>query len=210
MAGTTTNGLPYPESTDFVTDGAQAIEDLAVDVDERIGLYMIRTCTVTSTGGTAASASNGVITIGNGNTLVTISDAFSANYDNYRIVFSGIDFSTSGNLHFFTLGSLNTNYFGTTYYDNYTGSPAAYARYNGAAYLGVLIGGTESDTFCTMEVCAPFLTRRPSITGMYHGTGYSGWFSGTNLATTSVTSFTLTTQSGTMTGGEIRVYGYRN
>lgn len=32
--GTTTNGLPYPESTDFVTDGAQAIQDLAQEISD--------------------------------------------------------------------------------------------------------------------------------------------------------------------------------
>lgn len=34
MAGTTANGLPYPESTDFVTDGAQAIQDLAEEITD--------------------------------------------------------------------------------------------------------------------------------------------------------------------------------
>jgi hypothetical protein len=34
--GTTAHGLPYPEGTDPVTDGAQAIEDLATALDDMI------------------------------------------------------------------------------------------------------------------------------------------------------------------------------
>lgn len=38
--GTTTRGYRYPEPTDFVKDGAQAIEDLATDVDTDVGTLL--------------------------------------------------------------------------------------------------------------------------------------------------------------------------
>jgi hypothetical protein len=53
-----------------------------------IGLWRVTTCTVSSTGGTAATASNGVITIGAGNTSVTVVNAFSADFDNYLVAVS--------------------------------------------------------------------------------------------------------------------------
>lgn len=37
MTATTTNGYPYPESTDPISQGASAVQDLAEKVDERIG-----------------------------------------------------------------------------------------------------------------------------------------------------------------------------
>lgn len=49
--GTTTNmAIPYPESSDFVADGATAMENLADQVDAKSGLVFISTKTVT--GGT--------------------------------------------------------------------------------------------------------------------------------------------------------------
>lgn len=38
--GTTSRGYRYPESTDLVKDGAQAIEDLATDVDGDVGTLL--------------------------------------------------------------------------------------------------------------------------------------------------------------------------
>ena len=37
-----------------------------------------------------------------------------------------------------------------------------------------------------------------------------GWMTGVQIDATSFTAFTLGASTGTMTGGTIRVYGYRN
>lgn len=57
MASTTTNGLPFPESTDRVMDGAQAIENLAQALDFTRG-WQTGTATIDAgTAGTARSVS---------------------------------------------------------------------------------------------------------------------------------------------------------
>ena len=46
--------------------------------------------------------------------------------------------------------------------------------------------------------------------GFYTGLNESGWTTGLQDSTTSFTSFTITPQAGTLTGGTIRIYGYNN
>ena len=178
----------------------------------QVGLWRITTCTVgASAGGTAPTASDGVITVGTSNTSITIDNAFSADYLNYRIIFSGIDFSAGANLHAFRVGTTATGYFGAIYVHNYTGSPSQYFNSNNATSSPITMGGTENDTFVTLDIARPFESGRKAWTGMFSATGQQGHFGFTNTTlTTSATQFMLLTLSGTMTGGQIRVYGYRD
>jgi hypothetical protein len=57
MAGTTTNGLPYPTGTDRVADGDNAIQALAEKVDRDTGLGAWKTYTPTMTGWTIGGGS---------------------------------------------------------------------------------------------------------------------------------------------------------
>ena len=188
------------DSSDFVKDGWQA------------GLWRVTTCTVgASAGGTPPTASDGVITVGTSNTSITVANAFSSKYDNYRIIFGGIDFSSGVNLHAFRIGTTATGYFGAIYGHNYTGTPSQYYNSNNATSSPITFGGTENDTFVTLDIYNPFGTGRKSWTGMFSATGQQGHFGFTNTSlTTSTTEFMLLALSGTMTGGKIRVYGYNN
>lgn len=208
--GTTTNGFPYPESTDFVTDGAQAIEDLAIDVDERIGLYMIRTCTVTSTGGTAASASNGVITIGNGNTLVTVSDAFSANYAHYVLSLSDLVMSSSAAELRLRLGSKTTNYKYSILYTLFTNTASA-AGTSTATYFDILTQIDTTKKSFLIPIQGPQLAGRTIVgPSPYSSTAATGTYVGIDEDTTQYTSFNISVVTSSFGGGKIRVYGYNN
>lgn len=55
MAGTTTNGLPYPTGTDRVMDGDNAIQALAEEVDKDTGLGPWKAYTPSFLGGTLGS-----------------------------------------------------------------------------------------------------------------------------------------------------------
>ena len=177
-----------------------------------VGMWRITTCTIdASAGGTAPTATDGVITVGSANTSITVANAFNADFDNYRIIISGIDFSSGGSLHGFRIGTTATGYFGTAYAHLYTGSPSQFFNGNNATSANIFIGGTESDTFVSIDVAAPFLARRKSFTGMFSATGYSGWFSMTNTSLATATDkFMIVALAGSMTGGEIRVYGYNS
>jgi hypothetical protein len=177
----------------------------------QVGLWRVTGCTVTSAGGTAATASNGVITVGSANTSVTVVNAFSADYQNYRVLITGIDCSvgdTSIKL------SLN-NSTGNTY-----AFSAMWNNYSTLVYGGANSGGTSSwtfgltattdDTSYQLEIMQPFLTKRTT----FNANGTSGsnthWGGGLDTNAVSQTGFTITPNSGNMTGGTIRVYGYRD
>jgi hypothetical protein len=49
MGNTPNNNFPFPESTDLVKDGAQAIEDLADAIDTTLGVYSASGITLLST-----------------------------------------------------------------------------------------------------------------------------------------------------------------
>jgi hypothetical protein len=143
-------------------------------------------------------------------TSVTVTGAFSADYDNYRVVLNGIVPSAQDSFRV-RFGSATTGYYGSMYYDQFTGAATSTLRTNNANanYLALNESGTSSATIA-FDVTAPFLTTATNHYGLYYGRGFAGWSSG-QLAAGSHSSITILTDgAGTMTGGTIRVYGYRN
>jgi hypothetical protein len=208
---TTSNGLPYPLGTDPVANGAQDIQDLAEAVNVA-GLWRVRTCTASSTGGTAATASDGVVTVGTANATVTVNNAFSSQFDYYKIIYSGGSGSGTNRMDL-QLGSTVTGYvWGLVLgrYDN-VGSLSGGST-NDVNWKNV--GFTEPDgNLCEIELSNPFLTKKTGIRSQHWdsrfggGTGF-GTLGGHLRNTTSYTGFTFSLISGTFTGGQIRVYGY--
>jgi len=202
MATTTPNyGWDVPTSTDYVADGAVAIETLGDDIDATLytalggnypGLRLIKTQTI----GTTVSS-------------VVVNDAFSATYGNYKIVVSGGAASTDASLNL-SIGNANTAY----EFFAFSGS-SANSAYSGSA-------GTNEASFpnaCrtsssglngSIDVFSPFLTTRTNvqIISLRPNTVTGGMLFGSLKNDISYTSFTLTASSGTITGGTIHVYGY--
>jgi hypothetical protein len=147
-------------------------------------------------------------TVGTGVTSVTVTAAFSATYDAYRIVVNGVDATTVANATL-KLGSATTQYYGSQYYDNFVAVQNGVDRNNNT--LGFLYCGITSlndDTNTSFDLGNPFLTKRTTISGTYFGSQYTGFFGGTLATTTSYTDFTFAPFGGTLTGGTISVYGY--
>jgi hypothetical protein len=150
-------------------------------------------------------------TIGAGVSSVTVTDAFSANYDNYLITLAGGSASADGDFQM-TLGATSAGYFLAMVYANYSGGTAVANTNNGSSWQ---FAGSSRTTMLTMNVnvLSPFLTNETVISGLYAGpttSGVAGAIGGFLNNTTSYTAFTLTPSTGTITGGTIRVYGYRN
>jgi hypothetical protein len=149
-------------------------------------------------------------TIGTGVSSVTVTGAFSADYDNYLISYSGGSSSTNGPLKL-QLGSVTAGYYGNLIY-GLTGSTSVSAvndnNTTSFTHIGSLGG---SFTSAQINVLNAFATARTSVSGL--GVSYgtvNGSYNGYLDSATSFTAFTLIPGSGTMTGGTIRVYGYRN
>jgi hypothetical protein len=174
-------------------DAIEAVEDYLLNGAGKSGLVLLRSQN-----------------LGTGVSSVTVSDAFNTNYNNYRIVFS----NTTGsgvNAMLLTFGSASTAYYGSQYYDSFNGGVTGTDRLNNAAFMSCgIVGVSNGDTSTNFDVTNPFLASRTMIHGTYYANVYSGWFGGVLANTTSYTSFTITPNAGTFTGGTIRVYGYRN
>lgn len=176
-----------------------------------IGLWRITTCTVSSVGGTAATASNGVITVGTGNTSLTVSNAFSSDFDNYRIIYSGGTMSSTGSISFQLNNSTGTTYrisgiymaYGSTTVNGY--GPSLANRWTDIGIMGTTEGTTDFDIY------NPFATKptRMKTTSWEQSQYYN--FVGFDSSTASSTGFTITPAGAgpSFTGGQIRVYGYR-
>jgi hypothetical protein len=153
-------------------------------------------------------------TVGTGVSSVTVTGAFSADYDNYKITYTGGVSAADGDFQL-TLGASTTGYFGGLIYNRpNAATPAGISNNNGSFWQ---YGGgitTSVGIATSFELYQPFLARP---TGLYsqvmHMQGASsaiGTFTGFHSPATSYSSFTLTPLGTTLTGGTIRVYGYRN
>jgi len=147
-------------------------------------------------------------TVGTSVSTVTVTGAFSADYDNYLITYEGGVSSAQASVAL-QLGSANTGYYsagnGLTFL-----SASSNFGLNNSANFGIV--GYVTPIFSNIEcsLFGPFATRRTtmrmnstSTTQQLGGAGYQD-------SATSFTAFTLTFGASTVTGGTIRVYGYRN
>jgi hypothetical protein len=151
-------------------------------------------------------------TIGTTVSSVTVSSAFSATYDNYKIILSGGLSSVSTNMKF-TLGATATGYTRFTFQGAFSANTVSGS---GATNQSDWNGSSLITTNCLtmdMELQNPFLTKRTVMYSRALNTitiGEVFLSNGFLDDATSYTAFTLTPASGTLTGGTIRVYGYAN
>jgi hypothetical protein len=160
-----------------------------------VGLWLVKSQTI----GTAVSS-------------VTVTGAFSADYDNYKIVLSGGVGSTSSSLGL-RLSASATGYYGGLIYGSYSGTTVNFGgTFNGPSFAFAGVGTTNSLTG-NIELLNPFATKTTGINNPYVDSataGAAGFHSGFHNSATSHTAFTILVGSGTITGGTIKVYGYRN
>jgi hypothetical protein len=155
-------------------------------------------------------------TIGSGVASVTITSCFSAQYDNYLISFSDMTASASGVLYGkLTVGTTpQTNgWTGNTFFIvNGAAGGLGNATITNAAFfeLGSITSTAGYKNASTCNLQAPFLTTQARSQYSNADDNYFR-FSATQLAnTTSYDGLQISPSSGTITGGTIRVYGYRN
>jgi hypothetical protein len=151
-------------------------------------------------------------TIGSAVSTVTVTGAFSADYDNYKIIISGGVGSTTNDLSL-KLGSTTTGYYYNLIYAVYNMN-SVFALGSTTGALWPFVGSfTTNALHANIDLFQPFATKRTTYTSnfAYAGTTAGFYLSGGNLENnTSYTEFTIGTGVGTLTGGVIRVYGYRS
>ena len=152
------------------------------------------------------------VTIGTGVSSVDVTAAFSSDYDNYRITYSTVDASSDQAGLFFRFGTaaspVTTNYKFGGKFMGYTGTNLDLNQ-NTPGYWEV--GGTETDINAgAFDVYGPNLAARSTFSAAFARSDAAFTIQGIHDASTQHTGFHLYPSAGTLTGGFIRVYGYRN
>jgi hypothetical protein len=148
-------------------------------------------------------------TIGSGVASVTVSDAFSATYDNYRILIAGFGASATVASKLQLSNSTSTTYATSGWIYQY--GTVALVSESATAQTGSLIGHTNSagKTSTIIEVQSPFLSQVSTFSGATMSSLYGDDRRSYDSSTNSSTGFVFSALSGTLTGGIITVYGYR-
>ncbi len=164
---------------------------------------MTRARDVASQGGLVLISST---TVGTAVSSVTVNNAFSATYKNYRVIYSGGAASGSGEFNL-TLGGITSGYSTSLIYASGS-SPLAASQNSVSSWFWA---GTTDGAFAesTFEITNPFETKRKSYISSLKLNTARGMSMGFCASTTSATAFTLTPTTGTITGGTIEVYGYK-
>lgn len=147
-------------------------------------------------------------TIGTAVTSVTVTNAFSATYDNYLIIGSAISINTGAADIKLTLnGSAGSTYQNWGYFTTaglaLTGNGGANLAYQS---LGIYSAGLNS---FVVQIQNPFATAATQFQAANGNASYGGIQNGADTNAASSTNFTITIAN-QMTGGTIRVYGYTN
>ena len=145
-------------------------------------------------------------TIGSAVATVTVSGAFSATYDNYRIIIAGGAASTGGELSI-QVGAKTTGYASSAVNQEFSsGTTGTQFSTTRVACGRMSANGLSS----VIDITSPNLAKNTGFTTTGANSTYGMVGFGNTADTSTYTAFTITAGAGTLTGGTIRVYGYAN
>jgi hypothetical protein len=180
------------------------------DAVEKIETYMglVKVIPTGATNGTVGAT--GTVTIGSAVTSVTVSGAFSSLYDNYRIIYQMVNASSAAELLLKFNNSTGSTYSHGGMYVLY-GTATLVAETANNVTTGIRVGNTSTQiSSVVFDVISPFGSTPTHVMSQHSDGQYYSSRGGRDSNVASQTAFSLTAGSGTMTGGTIRVYGYRN
>lgn len=162
-----------------------------------VGLWLVKTQTV----GSAVSS-------------VIVTSAFSADYDNYFIAFRNVTFS-GGNVAIAMQMRTGTttstaSYYAGVPYITYGAASGNFNTNNGSSWANANRSLSATTNSFGINVYAPFLASRTLYGSFVAGGDLMATSAGFHDVATSYDQFVITPSAGTMTGGTINVYGYRN
>jgi hypothetical protein len=148
------------------------------------------------------------VAIGSGVASVSVTSCFNASFDNYRVMIANpigsVSFQTQVNIQFTNATS--------SYYGGFTWTV------NGGSILNVAVTNASTaplfqafngaGTIANFDIASPFAETATAWSGTHSDGARWSFGGGQTLTSVSSSGFTLTTSSGNLTGGTIRVYGY--
>jgi hypothetical protein len=154
-------------------------------------------------------------TIGTAVSSVTVSNAFSATYDSYKIIVFNATGSASGFEVYikFNNSTGSTYCMGASLVSINAGTIVNNIANNVSSGIGVATTGSGNYSF-TSDVFNPFAAASTHVSINYSAnsgatTKYTGYGAGFDTNAVSQTGFSIVPFSGTLTGGTIQVYGYK-
>ena len=145
--------------------------------------------------------------IGTAVSSVTVTDAFSATYEAYKIVVIGGTATNAGSM-FLRLGATTTQYYSSTPTITYSTGVQSISVGNNVANFASAGSQTTTSKNMNLDLLDPFTAAPTRYMGWFIGGAISGNTTGILNDTTSYTEFTIGPAAGTFTGGTIYVYGY--
>jgi len=146
-------------------------------------------------------------TIGSAVSSVTVSSAFSATYDNYFITVGG-GVSSALSVLRLQLGATTTGYYGGAVNVSFSGTVTGSGDNNAAQFS--YIGWANTDAMAAhIFVNSPNIAIKTSVwAGPYVAGSQASTYQGMVANSTQYTAFTISPNTGTLTGGTICVYGF--
>jgi hypothetical protein len=202
MATTTNYSWSTPDNTAYVKDGASSIRTLGSSVDTTLftalggaypGLRLVKKQTV-----------------GTGVASVTVTGAFSATYENYKIILIGGSASNNAAM-VMTLGATATGYYSGGVALQYGTTTVFGIQQANAANWSSIGRNSTGGNMISLDLYRPFESAQTGFTASANDFVTGGFYitnSGYLANTTSYTAFTIAPGTGTITGGTIYVYGY--
>jgi hypothetical protein len=137
----------------------------------------------------------------------TVTGAFSATYDNYRIVFTNIGGTNDVSAYMTIGGSTGSTYSSGGRYIPFTAAASGEVKYqtNGQ---GVWIGINGAGFSGEIDVFRPFTATTTQFVGLSTSETAGNYIAGIDSNAASSTAFTITV-TGTLTAGICTVFGYR-
>jgi hypothetical protein len=148
-------------------------------------------------------------TIGSAVTSVAVTNAFTSDFDNYKIVVSGSTGSANVDVSLQLTGS-TTGYSGIYVAGTYaTGGLAGFGDNNAASFTRAGAVHSGNSVQLNVDLAQPNLAKFTYITGQAVQTSSAGTYTGVHKVSTAFTGFTLIVTGGAnITGGTIAIYGY--
>lgn len=156
-----------------------------------VGLWLVKTQTI---GSTVSS--------------VTVSDAFTSDFEAFKIVVTGGVASTN-NIFRLALGASGAGYYSARSGITFTTGAASLGADNNAAFWGAVGAGSTNHLSVNIDLTNPNLAKWTTLSGSYSSNDGGVALGGVHQVATAYTAFTFTANTGTWTGGSINVYGYR-
>ncbi len=153
--------------------------------------------------------------VGSGVTSVDVTSCFSSAYENYKVTYTNGSGSTTGLITLqFLSGSTpsTTGYHGGAAWINVGGGTWQLAADNNTSQWNYAGGTASTYAFASFELLQPFLAKQTVGNGTFSqlDNGRTGQCFLHHTVATSYDGLRFGVSAGTLTGGTIRVYGYRN